>query len=179
MNLLDLLLDAKGGGAASQLGRQFGLDPQQTQSALGALLPSLAGAMRQNTQRDGGMEQLMSALGKGQHGRYLDQPEALAEAATLQDGNNILGHLLGSKDVSRQVAARASQQTGIGADVLKRMLPIVATLVMGGLSKQSAAAPAATGGGLLDMLTPMLDRNQDGSALDDVLKMATGFLGRR
>ena len=34
-------------------------------------------------------------------------------------------------------------------------------------------------GGLLDMLTPMLDRNRDGSAIDDMLGMAAQFLARR
>jgi hypothetical protein len=42
-----------------------------------------------------------------------------------------------------------------------------------------AGAQASPGGGLLDMLTPMLDSNRDGSALDDLLKMAAGFLTRR
>jgi hypothetical protein len=51
--------------------------------------------------------------------------------ADRADGNGILGHILGSKDVSRQVAAQASARTGIGADVLKKMLPLVATLAMG------------------------------------------------
>jgi hypothetical protein len=32
---------------------------------------------------------------------------------------------------------------------------------------------------LFELLTPMLDRDRDGSAVDDVLKMAAGFLGRR
>jgi len=202
MNILETILNAQGGGAASQLGQQFGLDPRQTQSALGALLPALAGAVNQNARGQGGLESLLGALGGGQHARYLDQPGALGDAATVQDGNGILGLLFGSKEVSREVASRASQQSGIGADILKRMLPVVAAMVMGGLAKGSmagagrsdlspqspqmpqtpgfgAGAQASPGGGLLDMLTPMLDSNRDGSALDDVLKMAAGFLTRR
>jgi hypothetical protein len=194
-----MILNAQGGGAARQLGQQFGLDEGQTQSALGALLPSLAGAVQQNTRGIGGLDGLIGALSGGQHARYLEQPELLGEPGTTEDGNGILGHLFGSKEVSREVASRASAQTGIGADVLKQMLPLVASLLMGGLAKQMSrggggaampgatsfgspgarGAPAAQGGGLLDMLTPMLDRNQDGSAMDDVLKMAAGFLGRR
>jgi len=46
---------------------------------------------------------------------------------TVQDGNGILGHIFGSKDVSREVAARASAQSGVGADVLKKLLPIGAS----------------------------------------------------
>ncbi len=182
MDLMQLILEAQGGGAAQQLGRQFGLDQRQTQSALGALLPALAGAVKHNTQREGGLDSLIGALTQGQHARYLDRPETLADPRTVDDGNGILGHLLGSKEVSRAVASRASAQTGIGDDVLKRMLPIVASMMMGGLAQRANAAPrgsTAPGGGLLDMITPMLDRNQDGSALDDVMKMAAGLLGGR
>ncbi len=198
MDIMQLILDAQGGGAARQLGNQFGLDSKQTQSALGALLPALAGAVRQNTQKAGGLESLLGALSGGQHARALDQADALGDPRTVDDGNGILGHLLGSKEVSRAVASRASQQTGIGADVLKRMLPLVASMMMAGLAKGAQAGQSggqgglgglagmlggaggtAPGGGLLDMLTPMLDQNKDGSALDDVMKMAAGFLGRR
>ena len=196
MNIMDLILNAQNGGAARQLGQQFGLDPQQTQSALGALLPSLAGALQQNTQGAGGLDGLMGALAGGQHERYLEQPGALTEPGTADDGNNILGHLFGSKEVSREVASRASAQTGIGSDLLRQMLPVVAAMVMGGLAKNMGAGPGQPapgaaglnpaspasmqgGGGLMDMLGPMLDRNRDGSSIDDVLRMAAGFLGRR
>jgi hypothetical protein len=102
----------------------------------------------------------------------------------VTDGNGILGHLLGSKDVSRQVATRASAQTGLSADVLKRMLPLAATLMMGSFSKQSANAAAlpaglsGSGGGIAAMLTPLLDGNRDGSIVDDVTSMIGGFMKR-
>ena len=71
------------------------------------------------------------------------------------------------------MANQTSAQTGIGADILKQMLPIVATMVMGGLAKQNAGqAQASTGGGLLGML----DQNNDGSVADDVMGMLGKFL---
>jgi len=45
-----------------------------------------------------------------------------------------------TKPHSAQVASRAAAQTGLSADVLKRMLPLAATLMMGTFSKQSAAS---------------------------------------
>lgn len=205
MNILDAILSAQGGDPVRQMGARVGADANQAQSALQALLPALAGAVQRNATQPGGLEALLGALNSGQHQRYLDDPSALGDDRTVQDGNAILGHLLGSKDVSRAVAARASAQTGIGADMLQKMLPLVAAMMMGGLSKgnaQSGGMPGAggggglfgqlsggsgspfgsggsSGGGLLDMLTPMLDRNGDGSALDDLLGMAGKFLGRR
>ena len=55
----------------------------------------------------------------------------------MADGNGILGHLFGSKDLSRAVAAQAAQATGIGQQILQQMLPAIAAMIMGGLFKQS------------------------------------------
>jgi len=188
MNILDMILQSQGGGAVQQLGNQFGLPPGQAESALSALLPMVAAGLQRNMGSQGGLDSLIGALAGGTHERYLEDPGVLADAASTQDGNGILGHIFGSKDVSRQVAQRASQQTGIDVGILKKMLPLVAALVMGGLSKQRSGLPLpggpsigglGGGGGLLDMLTPVLDSNRDGSALDDILGMAGRFLGKR
>jgi hypothetical protein len=162
-------------GALSQ---QFGLSQDQTVSALGALLPALAGGLQRNVSNQGGLEQLMSALTTGQHARYLDDAGRLGSADTVNDGNAILGHILGSRDVSRAVATNASSATGIGPDVLKKMLPVVATLAMGALAKQAASQPGQFGAAQMtdniSSLTGFLDINRDGSVADDVL----GFVGK-
>ncbi|MGE0407270.1 MAG: DUF937 domain-containing protein [Candidatus Korobacteraceae bacterium] len=172
-------MNAGRGGAVRQLSQQFGLSDDQTVAALKNLLPGLAGGLQRNATQQGGLESLMGALMKGNHQQYLDNPGSLASESTREDGNGILGHILGSKDVSRQVAAHASAQTGIGADILKQMLPIAAAMAMGALKKgssQNAAAPMGGGGGqgILGMISPLLDQNRDGSATDDVL----GFVGK-
>jgi hypothetical protein len=182
MNILDEILSAQGGGAAQQLGRQFGLDESQVSAALSALVPALAAGLQSNMSSPQGLAGLVSALGGGQHQRYVEDPGALGRPETTADGNGILGHIFGSKDVSRQVASRASAQTGIGEGVLKSMLPVVAAMAMGAMSKRMAAAPAAPGvqasGDLLGMLTPMLDANRNGSIVDDVMGLLGRFSGR-
>lgn len=103
MNILESLLNAQGSGVqqqmgqrigqqiGQQLGQQFGITASQTQAALGALLPALAGAVNQNMRAPGGLEGLLGALGNGQHGRYLEQPDLLGQPQTVQEGNGILG----------------------------------------------------------------------------------------
>jgi hypothetical protein len=179
MDLLQTVLNARDGTAVAELGSAFGLDQGQTAAAVGQLLPALAAGLSRNTAQPGGLEGLMAALSGGTHERYLEDPSALTGMGAMQDGNDILGHILGSKDVSRQVAARASAQTGIGADVLQKMLPLVATLAMGALAKQTAGARAGAtpvDPGVLGMLTPLLDSNKDGSVADDVMGMLGKFL---
>lgn len=177
MDLFEMIQSAGGGNAIGQIGSQFGLSEEQTQSALGALLPALGGALQRNAQQSGGIEDLLGALGGSQHSQYLDNPGALGSPESIEAGNGILGQLLGSKDVSRALANQAAAQTGIGPDVLKALLPMAASLLMGTLSKQSAAGAPAEGG-LMGMLSPLLDQNRDGSAVDDILGMAARFLQR-
>ncbi len=137
LNLFDMLNGGAGQGAVSQVGQQFGLDAATTQLAMKALLPALSGGLKRNVSQPGGMEALLGALNNGNHDRYLDQPDQLARPETVNDGNAILGHLFGSKETSRAVAARASERSGVPDSILKQMLPIVASLAMGALSKQT------------------------------------------
>lgn len=183
MNLLETLLQAQGGGLVQQMAQKFGLDESQAGSAISALLPALAGGLQNNISQPGGLDGLLGALTSGNHAKYIDDPSALANPEAVQDGNGILGHLLGSKDASRAVATQAAAQTGIGADILKGMLPMVATMVMGSLSKNAAtsnlqAGAAAPGGGMMGMLSGFLDTNKDGSIADDVLGMAQKFFSK-
>jgi len=178
--MLDMLMNAADGGAVQQVGQRFGLSEQQTSSALNQLVPALMAGLHRNTSMEGGMNALAGALKNGNHREYLDNPEMLAQKATTEEGNSILGHIFGSKDVSRAVAGRAAEQTGIGADVLTKMLPVVATLVMGGLSKRASSVPSGasetTAGGLLSSL---LDQSRGGSMADDVVGLLGRFLGGR
>jgi hypothetical protein len=182
MNILDVITNAQDGAAVQQLGSQFGLAPAQTQSALAALVPALAAGLQQNAASEDGLSSLVSALTAGGHQRYLEDPATLANATATQDGNGILGHILGSRDASRAVAQQASQQTGLPVDTLKQMLPLIAAMTMGGLSRQSGSSGAGLAGltgdssGLMSLLTPMLDSNRDGSVVDDVIGIAKRFI---
>ena len=186
------------------LGRQHNLDEDQTQQALRQLLPAISSGLKRNTQNEGGMHDLLKALERGQHERYLDEPGYAQRRETVDDGNAILGHIFGSKDVSRQVAHKASERSGLGEGLLKQLLPVVAAMAMGSLSKQTKgaglggllsdllggggglSAPAASqaqtsggGGGLMDVLSSALDADGDGSAADELLDLAGSFLGGR
>ena len=150
----------------------------------------LSGGLKRNTQTQDGLQSLLNALQGGHHQRYIEEPGRALQPEAIQDGNNILGHLLGSKDVSRQVAQRASDQTGIGSGILKQMLPVVASMVMGSLSKQTQdPSMQATMAGLsqgrggsgapnLGGFAQLLDADGDGNVMDDVMNLASKFLSR-
>jgi hypothetical protein len=177
--LLETILKSQNGGAVKQLAKNFGLSNDDTMRALSQLVPALSRGVKGNISNQNGLESLMNALSKGKHEQYLDKSDYLGRPEAVQDGNSILGHILGSKDASRQVAHQAASNTGLGAGLLKKMLPVVASMVMGSLFKQSktkgllGGALASGAGGIL---TSMLDRDNDGSVIDDLFGMARKLL---
>src|SRR5574339_418908 len=100
MNLLETILESRG-GALGQITKQLGLSESQARSAVGALTPALSRGIENNVAQPGGLESLLQALSSGNHQRYVDEPETLGSEESIADGNAILGHILGSKDVSR------------------------------------------------------------------------------
>ncbi len=183
MQLTDLL--ARSGGIQS-IARQLGLDEAQATSAADALLPSILGGMRnqapQAMARSDGLGGLGDLLGQLGGGSLFDDVVA-PQPVDPGRGNDILGQIFGSKDVSRAVASNASTQSGLDASVLRKMLPMLAMLVTGYLAKQrggdatqaSAAGAGNSGGGLGGLFGPgglasMLDADGNGNPLDDILR---------
>ncbi|MEP6342340.1 MAG: DUF937 domain-containing protein [Maricaulaceae bacterium] len=173
MNLLDMIMSAQGGGVAQQAGAQLGLNQQQSQSAIAALLPAISSALKQNTAKPEGLAGLLGALQNGSHGQYLDNAQAVAQPSAVTDGNAILGHLFGSKDVSRAVAGHAAQQTGLDSSLLKKMLPMVAAMAMGSLSKQTSQPSMAQGLAGLAM-GQLMGGGQKASGLGGLLSAVLG-----
>lgn len=173
-NLLDMIVGANGGQNVAALAQQFGVGEGEAKDALQQLVPALSRGLQRNAKQSGGLENLLGALSGGQHARFLENPALLGQGQTVSEGNAILGHILGSKDVSRNVASHASQQTGLDSGVIKQMLPLVATMVMGAMSKRADAGgvTAQSGGNALSGLGALLDQDGDGSSLDDVLNIA-------
>lgn len=188
-------------GALNSAARELGIDPATASAGAAVLLPAILGGFKNQAQAApggiGGLGDLLGQMGGG----------GLLEAVTgpqptpVEQGNDILGTIFGSRDVSRQVAANASAQSGISADTLKKLLPIVAMLVAGYMASQrggesGGGAPAASGGmgGMLGQVlssvlgggaapaapaTPragglagMLDMDGDGNPLNDIIGMA-------
>jgi hypothetical protein len=180
MNLLEMVLNSQNGQQVKDLGRSFGVSAEDAQKAVGQFMPALSRGIQRNAAGENGLSALLKAVQSGKHERYLDRPEELSKPESVADGNAILGHILGTKDVSRKVAAATSGKTGIGEDVLKKMLPMVAAMAMGALSKKSAAqgptgAGSGGGSGAMAMLNSFLDADKDGSAMDDLLGLAGKF----
>jgi len=170
MDLLDMVLAATKGDALGSLAKQNNISTNQASDVLSQLLPELANKLQGNAQQSNGLESLLGALGKGNHQRYVDDPNVLTEPESIADGNKILGHLLGSKDASRQVASQVASSTGMGSSIIKKLLPMAATMLMGAMSK------GAQSNGMLDMLAGAVSGggNSSGGLLGSVMGSLLG-----
>lgn len=149
MQITELL--AQMGGLQS-MARELGVDEQQVASGADALLPAILGGFKKQAQaQPAGLEGLGGLLGQLGGGSLLD--EVLAPQPTdASHGNEVLGQIFGSKDVSRTVANNAAAQSGLDPSLLKQMLPLLAMLVTGLMARQGGAAPAADApGGMAGM----------------------------
>ena len=140
MALLDMIEQAAGSGALQQIGARVGLDPSHLQSVIGSLAPTLGTKIAQHAATGG--------LGEA-------PPPASPGSDEAEDhGNGVLGAIFGSKDASRQIAADASAQTGIGVDKIEAVLPQLASVAAAAL----VAHRANQGGGAFDGLLDSLGR---------------------
>ncbi|MDG4906163.1 DUF937 domain-containing protein [Mesorhizobium sp. WSM4898] len=145
-SLFDIFLQAQNGAGMQALAQQFGLSMQQAQAAVQALLPAFSQGLQRNTADPYGMGAFMTAMASGQHAKYFEDATRAFTPQGIDEGNGILGHLFGSKDLSRAVAAQAAQATGLSQQVLQQMLPAMASMMMGGLFKQTNSQMQAAGG---------------------------------
>ncbi|TIN09581.1 DUF937 domain-containing protein [Mesorhizobium sp.] len=145
-SLFDILAQAQNGNGMQALAQQFGLSQQQAQSAVEALLPAFSQGLKRSTSDPYGLGAFMTAMASGQHAKYFEDAGRAFSPQGVDEGNGILGHLFGSKDLSRAVASQAAQASGVSQQILQQMLPVVASMMMGGLFKQTTNQMQAAGG---------------------------------
>lgn len=193
-SILDALSARLDERALTQLSTRLGTDEGNTSKAIAAAVPLLLGALAKNASEGDGAERLHKALVRDHDGSALDNPSALAEEARVRDGDAILGKILGDRRaVAEQGISRAS---GLDLSKVGPLLSMLAPLVMAALGRarsERGLDPAGLGRvlgeerndlaarapGVLGVVGRLLDRNQDGSVLDDVSGLLGGMFGRR
>lgn len=133
-------------------------------------MPAFSQGLKRNASDPLGLMRFLNALSSGRHTGYFDDPRQAFAPSGNEEGNAILGHLFGSKELSRAVAAQAAQATGISQAVLKSMLPALAPMILGGLYRQLAESSTQGAGGR---------RQADDNPLGKMFEQMTGGGGRQ
>jgi hypothetical protein len=134
-NLYEILRNAQGGQAIDNLAAQFNITAEEADAAVKAIVPALSEGFLKQTSQPLGFGSFVGALGEGQHLVAFSDPAAAQTAATAQKGGDILSQVLGSHSAREEIVLRASSSTAISPDILTQMLPVIASMIFGGLTK--------------------------------------------
>ncbi|HEX6723303.1 MAG TPA: DUF937 domain-containing protein, partial [Burkholderiaceae bacterium] len=129
-------------GGLESIARELNVEPSQVTQGADALLPAILGGFKKQAQaQPAGLDGLGGLLGQLGGGGLLDNVLS-PQPTDVGQGNDVLGQIFGSKDVSHTVAQSAAARTGLDPALLKQMLPMLAMLVAGFMAKQQGGAAA-------------------------------------
>ena len=169
-NLYEIIRSAHGGHALDNLATQFGITTEEADAAVKAVVPVLSEGFLKQASEPHAFGSFIGALGEGQHLAAFSDPAAAQATATAQAGGDILSQILTSRSAREEIALRASSGTGVSSDTLAKMLPVIASMIFGGLAKSmenqgfggilGQLANAAKQGGLGPVLGQILGGGQ-------------------
>lgn len=131
MNLNDIIQAAQGGQGVNNLASQFGLTPEQTQAAIQAIIPAFSHGFQRTAQDPTGLGGILSQLTSGVHQGSFTDPSQTGAAAGA--GGGVLGQIFGSPQITAQIGQQASQISGVSPQIIQQMMPVIASMLMGGL----------------------------------------------
>jgi hypothetical protein len=194
MSLLEMLQQRLGGQAVDQMSRKIGADPGTTGNAIDAALPLLIAALARNATAGGQAQSIDTAVSQDHDGSVLDDIPGFLNNADSGPGAGILRHVLGGRQQTVQTGL--GQATGLDPQKAGQLLTMLAPLVMGALGRAKRERGLDTGSlsdllsgeqdrlketapGIMGTLGRFLDRDNDGSAMDDIGGMLGKAFGKR
>jgi hypothetical protein len=149
VDLSALIQAAHGGDAAISLASQFGLSPEQANSAIAALSPALAQGFQNRLQSPEGLAQIFSHLTDSTHIAAFADPSVAQAPETAGAGGDLLSQIFGGSASVSQIAQHIATETGIDPSVFEKFMPVVASMAAGGVAKSLQESGL---GGLLSQL---------------------------
>jgi hypothetical protein len=164
----------------ADLAARLGVDETTASQAVNQAIPALLGGLRANAEDPAGAESIADAL--QQHDPRLVEGGVKLDDVDESDGEKIVGHVFGAK--KEQVAQALGKTQGSGGDVLiKKLLPILAPIVLSYLSKQVRPGQGGTraqpaDGGFGGSPGDVIGGGSRGGAIGDLLGSVLGGAGK-
>lgn len=181
-NLTEIMHAAQNGQGVANLANQFGLSPEQAQAAVKALMPGMSMGLQNQATSTDGLSSIINMMTGGAHQEAFNNPAATAAPQTASAGTDVLNQIFGGQAGSEAIAKHAAMTTGISSAIMQSMMPVIASMVMGGLFKGASnnglggLLSAATGSGG-NMLTNMLTQFTGGNSATPVAAAHGGMMG--
>lgn len=191
MNALTQIITQQLSGDASRtIAQRLGVSETTANTAVQLAVPLILSALARNANQPQGAESLHQAINKDHDGSIFDNLMGYVANPQTANGAGILGHVFGGQKPA--IENNLAQATGMDQSSAGGLLEMIAPVVMGAVGKtqqQEGLDPSGLSNllnhqqqqaqnnapGAMSILTSMLDQNNDGSAMDDLKRMAGGF----
>ncbi|MGJ0426610.1 DUF937 domain-containing protein [Methylocystis sp.] len=164
MSYLDeILQSAQGGQLVSNLAQRFGLSDEQMDRAIKALSPALEVGLSNAAEQPLLFEKVLGDIASPLRAAAFDDPGAAQDAVSLAQSRQLLEDLFGSPAAAGQVVQVASRESGLRPDILSQLLPVLVSVLIGGLFKN------VSNRGLGGVLGQLVSSGALGSILEQML----------
>jgi len=157
-----------------EIASKLGVDEGEVNSAIKTLVPALVGGIQQNVQADDIDSSKLESDVHQQGASGLLDGGVSVDQVDEQQGDQYVARIFGGNDSNAVASALAGGGAGSG-DLLKRLLPILAPIVLAYIGKQFAQRSAAPAGGGTPQ--PQAQAQAAGGGLGDVLGSILGGAG--
>ncbi len=164
MSYLDeILQSAQGGQLVSNLAQRFGLSDEQMDRAIKALAPALEVGLSNAAEQPALFEKVLGDIASPLRAGAFDDPGAAQDADSLAQSRQLLADLFGSPAAAGQVVQVAARESGLRPDILSQLLPVLVSVLIGGLFKN------VSNRGLGGVLGQLVSSGALGSILEQML----------
>ena len=188
--LTQIVTQQLSGGASRTIAQRLGVSEATANTAVQVGVPLILAALARNANQPQGAQSLHDAINKDHDGSIFDNLTGYVSNPQTANGAGILGHIFGNQQPAIQ--NNLAQATGMDQNSAGGLLETLAPLVMGAVGRtqqQEGLDPSGLSNllnqqqqqaqtnapGAMSILSSMLDQNNDGSAMDDLKRMAAGF----
>jgi hypothetical protein len=162
---MEEFMSSLGPEVSNQLSANLGIEKNAAQQMLPQIAPMILGGLKRQKDNYGGEERVDHILNKYGSADVLDNlGDFFANQVQDQKADPKLGGLLG--DSGTQATNMLSEQFNLSGSTASKIIPMLAPIILGFLTQKRDQGGAGSTG-----IASILDRDGDGSILDDVAEM--------
>ncbi|MFC2085407.1 DUF937 domain-containing protein, partial [Bacteroidota bacterium] len=161
-NFIDEFLKSMGPQVSKEMSSKLKINEDTAQQIVPQVIPMILGGLKKQKDERGGDARVDHILNKyGSQDVLNDVPGLFSKVEQESNPDPTLGGLLG--DAGTQASNLFGKQFSLDSGLVSKIIPMVAPLVLGALTKKRDTDGAGSSG-----IGALLDQDGDGSVLDDV-----------
>lgn len=189
MDIMSLVSELINGGSVDKMSEKIGASKSQVGVVIKDALPAITRALGKNAESDVGATALLNAIKTHENDDVLGMAKDLSNI-NLEDGKKMLKHIFGSSNVD--ITNKLSSKSGVSSSGVSDIMGMLAPVLIGSLGQAQKGKNIDSSGmsglvnsvlkfnssSLLGSLAGILDKDKDGSVVDDITGMVGKLFGR-